>query len=62
MLKQSEAGTPGRDCHQQAMEEVDDTKAFQGFSVSYKYVYDFEGVHENMEDPMGLKDKSLNLQ
>lgn len=25
-------------------------------------MYDFEGVHKNMEDPMGLKDKSLNLQ
>lgn len=25
-------------------------------------VHDFEGVHKNMEGPMGLKDKSLNLQ
>lgn len=25
-------------------------------------MYDFEGVHKNMEDSMGSKDKTLNLQ
>lgn len=29
------------------------------FSTS---TYDFEGVHKVMEDPMGLKEKRLNLQ